>query len=86
MSKAAPYQVDEAGADLPRECPPGQVSDPSYKTRGTESVPVVDDEAPVDDPIKPGQADSDQQLGAFSHIYCHFHECKTGRVRGGAMQ
>ncbi|KAK4033591.1 hypothetical protein C8A01DRAFT_19493 [Parachaetomium inaequale] len=62
MSKAAPYQVDETGADLPRECPPGQVSDPSYKTRGTESVPVVDDDAPVEDPINPAQADSDRQL------------------------
>jgi hypothetical protein len=63
-SQAAPYQQDtKEGANLPREAPPGQVNDPSYKTRGTESVPVVDDDAPVEDPMKMGQADSDQQLG-----------------------
>ena len=63
-SKAAPYQQDtKEGADLPREAPPGQVNDPSYKTRGTESVPVVDDDAPVEDPMKTEQADSDRQLG-----------------------
>lgn len=70
MSKAAPYQDDQKlGADLPRECPPGQVSDSSYKTSGrtaTESVPVVDDNAPVEDPMKLGKADSDEQLGMSS--------------------
>jgi hypothetical protein len=63
-SKAAPYQQNiKEGADLPREAPPGQVGDPSYKTRGTESVPVVDDDAPLENPMKMGQADSDRQLG-----------------------
>jgi hypothetical protein len=65
-SKAAPYQQDtKEGANLPREAPPGDVNDPSYKTRGTESVPVVDDDAPVEDPMKLGQADSEGQLGMF---------------------
>jgi len=63
MTEAAPYQNDEKlGADLPREAPPGQVNDPSYKTKGTEAVPVVDDDAQIEDPMKPGSADSDKQL------------------------
>jgi len=64
MTEAAPYQSDEKlGANLPREAPPGQVNDPSYKTSGgTQAVPVVDDDAPVDDPVKPGRADTDRQL------------------------
>jgi hypothetical protein len=64
MTEAAPYQSDEKlGANLPREAPPGQVNDPSYKTGGTEAVPVVDDDAPVEDPMQPARADSDKQLG-----------------------
>ena len=65
MTEAAPYQSDEKlGTDLPREAPPGQVNDPSYKTSGgTQAVPVVDDDAPVEDPMKPGRADTDKQLG-----------------------
>jgi hypothetical protein len=65
MSQAAPYQVQkEEGAELPREAPPGQVSDPSYKTgKGEGPVPVVDDDAPVEDPMTLGKADTDKQLG-----------------------
>ncbi|KAK3947389.1 hypothetical protein QBC32DRAFT_89334 [Pseudoneurospora amorphoporcata] len=63
MSKVAhAYADDKPGADLPNEAPEGQVNDPSYKTKGTEAVPVIDDDAPVEDPIRPGEADSDRQL------------------------
>ncbi|KAL2145273.1 hypothetical protein VTI28DRAFT_7641 [Corynascus sepedonium] len=63
MTESAPYQRDDKiGADLAREAPPGQVNDPSYKTSGTSSVPVVDDDAHIDDPMQPGNADSDKQL------------------------
>ncbi|KAL2161830.1 hypothetical protein VTH06DRAFT_7614 [Thermothelomyces fergusii] len=64
MTESAPYQRDDqAGASLARDAPTGQVSDPSYKTGGKdEAVPVVDDEAPVDDPLQAGRADSDRQL------------------------
>jgi hypothetical protein len=69
-SKAAPYQQDtKEGADLPRKTPPGQVSDASYKTCGTEPVPVVDDDAPVEDAMKLGQADSDRQLGMSLFVF-----------------
>lgn len=65
MSKVAhAYADDKPGADLPNEAPAGQVNDPSYKTKGsTEAVPVIDDDAPVEDPIRPEEADSDKQLG-----------------------
>ncbi|KAH6838578.1 hypothetical protein B0I37DRAFT_419511 [Chaetomium sp. MPI-CAGE-AT-0009] len=70
MTEAAPYQSDDKpGADLPREAPTGQVNDPSYKTGATETVPVVDDDATesvrVEDPMKPGRADSDRQLEQY---------------------
>ena len=74
MSKVAhAYTDDKPGADLPREAPTGQINDPSYKTKGkagTESVPVIDDDAPVEDPMRPGEADSDKQLGKLSLNYC----------------
>ncbi|CCC11548.1 hypothetical protein SMACR_04537 [Sordaria macrospora] len=64
MSKVAhAYADDKPGANLPNEAPAGQVNDPSYKTKGsTEAVPVIDDDAPVEDPIRPEEADSDKQL------------------------
>ncbi|KAK3302719.1 uncharacterized protein B0T15DRAFT_543735 [Chaetomium strumarium] len=63
MSKAAPYQQDDKlGAELDKNAPEGQVYDPSYKTGKNEPVPVIDDEAQVEDPMKPGKADSDKQL------------------------
>ncbi|OAR02663.1 hypothetical protein LLEC1_01827 [Akanthomyces lecanii] len=33
-----------------------------YVTKGQESIPVVKDDAPVDDPIDEAEADSDKQL------------------------
>lgn len=57
------YTDDKEGANLPNEAPTGIVDDASYKTKGNESVPVVDDNAPVEDPINARTADSDKQLG-----------------------
>lgn len=81
-SQAAPYQQDtKEGAELPREAPPGQVNDPSYKTSGTESVPVIDDDAQVEDPMKAEEADSDRQLGmSFPCLTYSFH-CPRGLRR-----
>ncbi|KAK4169567.1 hypothetical protein QBC43DRAFT_307991 [Cladorrhinum sp. PSN259] len=56
------YADSKEGAPIPKEAPSGIVDDSSYKTKGTESVPVVDDNAPVEDPIDPKTADSDEQL------------------------
>jgi hypothetical protein len=63
MTEAAPYQQDtKEGAELPRGAPTGQVNDPSYKTKRNETVPVVDDDAPLEGRGL-GKADSDAQLG-----------------------
>ncbi|KAK4460503.1 hypothetical protein QBC42DRAFT_298560 [Cladorrhinum samala] len=56
------YTDDKEGASLPNEAPTGLVDDASYKTKGNESIPVVDDKAPVEDPINARTADSDKQL------------------------
>lgn len=55
-----------SSANFSNEAPSGQVNDPSYKTKGTEAVPVIDDNAPVEDGLLPEEADSDRQLGTSS--------------------
>ncbi|KAI1199097.1 hypothetical protein F5X97DRAFT_342045 [Nemania serpens] len=47
-----------------REAPTGQVNDSSYVSAKSDaaSVPVVSDEAAIEEHFKPGEADSDQQL------------------------
>ncbi|KAK4114411.1 hypothetical protein N656DRAFT_777614 [Canariomyces notabilis] len=63
MSKVAHAYTDDKPSDpLPADAPEGQVDDPSYKTGKNEAVPVIDDNEPVEDPMRPGQADSDKQL------------------------
>jgi len=71
MSKTAhPYADDKPGAELPEDAPTGQVNDPSYKTSGNVTVPVVDDDAPVEEPVDGlGNADSDKQLGRW---FCRY--------------
>jgi hypothetical protein len=61
---------DKLGAEpLPEGAPTGQVNDPSYKSRRGDRGPiaVIDDDAPVEDPIRASEADSDKQLGTTSH-------------------
>jgi len=66
MSKAAyAYTDDKPGDELSRDAPQGQVDDPSYVTKQNEPIPVQDDNAPVEDPVRPENADSDKQLGEF---------------------
>lgn len=50
-----------------QEAPTGQVNDNSYlSAKGDNaSVPVVSDEADIEDPIEAGEADSDQQLREY---------------------
>lgn len=63
MSKVAhAYTDDKPGEDIPKGVPEGQVNDPSYKTSKDEAIPVIDDDDAVEDPIRPGAADSDKQL------------------------
>ena len=53
-------QNDMTGGDVPS----GDAIDNDYKSRtGQSHIPVQRDEAPVEDPIDPKTADSDEQLG-----------------------
>ncbi|KAJ3577144.1 hypothetical protein NPX13_g3418 [Xylaria arbuscula] len=65
MSKYSYSETDERRGqpeDI-REAPTGEFNDNSYATeRQAEAVPVVGDEASIEDPIQPEEADSDQQL------------------------
>ncbi len=53
------------------DIPQGDVMDNDYKSRtGQSHIPVQGDEKPVEDPIDPATADSDEQLGKFFlHIF-----------------
>ncbi|KAH7012500.1 uncharacterized protein B0I36DRAFT_398894 [Microdochium trichocladiopsis] len=74
MSRVAhAYTDDKEGAALPPEAPDGQVSDSSYSTGKSEPIPVQDDTAPVEDPIRPEKANSDEQLGKHCFPSQHMH-------------
>ncbi|TDZ41470.1 hypothetical protein CTRI78_v009584 [Colletotrichum trifolii] len=63
MSKNSWPQSDEKASSLPADAPEGQVYDDSYASRsGQDSVPVIKDDAQVEDPVDPATADSDKQL------------------------
>lgn len=47
------------------DIPQGDVMDNDYKSGSGEHIPVQGDEKPVEDPINPATADSDEQLGEF---------------------
>jgi len=45
------------------DIPSGDVQDNDYKSRpGQSTIPVQSDDAPVEDPVDPETADSDEQL------------------------
>lgn len=55
------------------DIPQGSVVDNDYKSGpGEDVIPVQSDEKPVEDPIDPATADSDEQLGEAvnSHVPC----------------
>ena len=55
-------QNDVTGGDVPS----GDAGDNDYKSRtGQSHIPVQSDQAPVEDPIDPATADSDETLGMF---------------------
>ncbi|KAI1347443.1 hypothetical protein F5Y01DRAFT_295124 [Xylaria sp. FL0043] len=66
MSKSSWRETDDRSGEPEdiREAPTGQVNDDSYTTenKNTESVPVVSDEAAIEDPVRPEQADTNEQL------------------------
>jgi hypothetical protein len=71
MSKVSWSESDDKPGrveDQP-EAPAGQVADDSYvtgKEGGAGPVPVIGDDDPVEDPVQPTKADSDEALGMYS--------------------
>ena len=60
-------QNDIVGGDVP----PGDAGDDDYKSRtGQSHIPVQSDKAPVEDPIDPATADSDETLGMSALFFC----------------
>lgn len=52
--------------DFSSEGPAGDKMDNDYASRtGQSHIPVQKDDAPIDDPIDPETADSDEQLGTI---------------------
>ena len=63
---SADDQYEQSNDQVAGDAPSGDVADPSYTSRTgqkTGPVPVQDDNAPVEDPIDPMSADSDEALG-----------------------
>ena len=65
---AADDQYEQANDNVAGDVPSGDVADSGYTSRvgqKTASVPVQNDDAPVEDPINPATANSDETLGAY---------------------
>jgi hypothetical protein len=63
------------------EGPAGDAGDNDYASRtGQSSIPVQKDEAPVEDPIDPATADTDEQLGVYPLTYRISHSIYTNAM------
>ena len=63
-------QNDVVGGDIPA----GDAGDDDYKSRtGQSHIPVQSDKAPVEDPIDPATADSDETLGMSALLFMSLH-------------
>ena len=61
---------DATGGDVPA----GDAQDNDYKSRtGQYQIPVQGDDKPVEDPIDPATADSDETLGMVSNTRQPLH-------------
>lgn len=61
---SADDRYEEKNDRVSGDAPTGDVKDNSYTSRsGQYQIPVQKDEYPVDDPIDPATADSDETLG-----------------------
>lgn len=66
---SADDQYEQTNDQLTGDVPSGDVADSGYTSRvgqKTGPVPVQNDDAPVEDPIDPERADSDEALGTSS--------------------
>lgn len=63
---SADDQYEQQNDTVKSDVPAGDVKDNDYASRsGQYQIPVQKDEAPVNDPIDPATADSDETLGMF---------------------
>ena len=63
---SADDQYEEMNDRVTGDAPTGDAVDNSYTSRtGQYQIPVQKDEKPVEDPINPATADSDEQLGTL---------------------
>lgn len=64
MSASADDQYEQQNDTVTGGVPAGDSKDNDYASRtGQNQIPVQKDDAPVEDPINPDTADSDQTLG-----------------------
>lgn len=64
---SADDRYEEVNDQVPSDVPSGDKGDNDYASRtGQSEIPVVKDEAQIEDPINPDNADSDEQLGMVS--------------------
>jgi len=61
--KSKPNQTTMSSKHDEDSIPDGDAKDNTYVSHGTSHIPVQKDEAPIDDPIDPVTADTDEQLG-----------------------
>lgn len=63
---SADDQYEQQNDSVKGDVPAGDAKDNDYASRsGQYQIPVQKDEAPVNDPIDPATADSDETLGMF---------------------
>ncbi|KAH9844911.1 hypothetical protein Tdes44962_MAKER07021 [Teratosphaeria destructans] len=72
----------------PDTIPQGDAVDNDYTSRPGQKqhIPVQTDEAPIDDPIDPATADSDQQLERDENEAIDTSNIVEGRTRGATKQ
>lgn len=69
MSASADDQYEQQNDQVSGDVPAGDAADNDYVNRPGQSgpVPVQKDDAPIDDPIDPDTADSDETLSMLNH-------------------
>ena len=73
---SADDQYEQKNDALSGDVPAGDAQDNDYKSRtGQSHIPVQSDDKPVEDPIDPATADSDETLGTS----VSFTICSTSR-------
>ncbi|KAI9693575.1 MAG: hypothetical protein M1820_009141 [Bogoriella megaspora] len=84
---SADDQYEQVNDQISGDAPAGDSKDPDYISRTgqkTGPVPVQSDDAPVEDPIDPQKADSDEALVRDDKDAIDQSNIISGRTRGAA--